>query len=69
ITRPSAGHRLAAHGYYPISGYAWSGRGRIRAVDVSTDGGRTWRPARLAGDVRDRALTRFEADWVWRGEP
>ena len=40
ITRPSVGHRLAAHGYYPIGGYAWSGRGRIRAVDVSTDGGR-----------------------------
>ncbi|OXJ26113.1 sulfite dehydrogenase [Burkholderia sp. HI2714] len=69
ITRPSAGHRLAAHGYHPIGGCAWSGRGRIRAVDVSTDGGRTWRPARLAGDVRDRALTRFEADWIWSGEP
>ncbi|WP_175691967.1 molybdopterin-dependent oxidoreductase, partial [Burkholderia anthina] len=26
ITRPSAGHRLASHGYYPIGGYAWSGR-------------------------------------------
>ena len=69
ITRPSAGHRLSAHGYYPVSGYAWSGRGRIRRVDVSTDGGKTWREARLTSTVHDRALTRFEADWTWRGEP
>ncbi|MEM5400112.1 MULTISPECIES: sulfite dehydrogenase [Paraburkholderia] len=69
ITRPSAGHRLSAHGYYPVSGYAWSGRGRIRRVDVSTDGGKTRREARLTSTVHDRALTRFEADWTWRGEP
>jgi sulfane dehydrogenase subunit SoxC len=69
ITRPSAGHRLSAHGYYPVSGYAWSGRGRIRRVDVSTDGGKTWREARLTSTVHDRALTRFEANWTWRGEP
>nr|WP_244818025.1 sulfite dehydrogenase [Caballeronia sp. Lep1P3] len=69
ITRPSAGHRLTARGYYAISGYAWSGRGRIRSVDVSTDGGKTWRPARLTSAVHDRALTRFEADWQWDGAP
>ncbi|BAN27415.1 oxidoreductase molybdopterin binding protein (plasmid) [Caballeronia insecticola] len=67
ITRPSAGHRLTTHGYYAISGYAWSGRGRIRRVDVSTDGGTTWHPARLNGAAQDRALTRFEADWHWNG--
>jgi sulfane dehydrogenase subunit SoxC len=69
ITRPSPGHKLTAHGYYAISGLAWSGRGRIRAVDVSSDGGKTWRPARLVGAVHDRALTRFEADWQWEGGP
>jgi sulfane dehydrogenase subunit SoxC len=68
ITRPSAGQRLGAPGYYPISGYAWSGRGRIRRVDVSTDGGKTWQTARLTGAVHDRALTRFEADWTWQGQ-
>jgi sulfane dehydrogenase subunit SoxC len=69
ITRPSPGHRLTTHGFYPISGLAWSGRGTIRQVDVSTDGGATWRTARLETPVRDRALTRFEADWNWTGEP
>jgi sulfane dehydrogenase subunit SoxC len=69
ITRPSAGRRLTAHGYYPVTGLAWSGRGAIRQVEVSTDGGASWRVARLDGPVRDRALTRFHADWRWDGAP
>ncbi|MFM0001236.1 sulfite dehydrogenase [Paraburkholderia dipogonis] len=67
ITRPSPGHRLSTHGYYPITGLAWSGRGTVRKVEVSTDGGTTWRAARLVGAIHDRALTRFEADWRWDG--
>ncbi len=35
-----------------LTGRSWSGRGRIRAVEVSADGGATWRPAHL--DPRDR---------------
>lgn len=69
ITRPSPGHRLAGPGYYPISGLAWSGRGRIREVEVSSDGGQSWRVARLTSAVLDRALTHFEADWRWDGGP
>jgi sulfane dehydrogenase subunit SoxC len=69
ITRPSPGHQLTMHGYYPIVGLAWSGRGAIRQVDVSTDGGRTWQPAQLDGPAKDRALTSFHAGWVWNGEP
>jgi sulfane dehydrogenase subunit SoxC len=69
ITRPSPGHRLTTHGFYPISGLAWSGRGTIRQVEVSTDGGASWRTARLETPARDRALTRFQADWNWAGEP
>jgi sulfane dehydrogenase subunit SoxC len=38
-------------------------------VEVSTDGGASWRMARLETPVRDRALTRFQADWNWAGEP
>ncbi len=44
ITAPSGGQQLTGKGYYEITGLAWSGRGRIRRVDVSTDGGRNWRP-------------------------
>jgi sulfane dehydrogenase subunit SoxC len=48
---------------------AWSGRGSIKRVDVSTDGGRNWRTARLEGPVLPKALTRFNIDWVWDGKP
>jgi len=69
ITRPSPGHKLTTHGYYPIVGLAWSGRGAIRQVEVSVDGGRSWQAARLDGTPGDRAITRFHAGWVWNGEP
>ena len=69
ITRPSPGHRLSTQGYYPISGLAWSGRGAIRKVEVSTDAGATWQLARLDGTPGDRALTRFQLDWLWQGAP
>jgi len=70
ITSPSGGMTLLDRGgYYPLTGLAWSGRGRVAAVDVSVDGGRTWRPARLQEPVLPKALTRFHADWVWDGQP
>ncbi|KAG2487321.1 hypothetical protein HYH03_014038 [Edaphochlamys debaryana] len=49
ITEPAPGTPLsAADGEITIRGYAWSGGGRgIVRVDVSTDGGRSWAPARL----------------------
>jgi sulfane dehydrogenase subunit SoxC len=69
ITTPSGGQTLLDHGYYNLTGLAWSGRGRIARVDVSTDGGRNWRPARLESPVLPKALTRFNADFVWDGSP
>ncbi|QDF96275.1 sulfite dehydrogenase [Azoarcus sp. DD4] len=69
ITTPSGGQMLLDRGYYNISGLAWSGRGRIRRVDVSTDGGINWREARLETPVLSKALTRFNIDWVWDGKP
>jgi sulfane dehydrogenase subunit SoxC len=67
ITTPSGGQPLLNKGYYQISGLAWSGRGKIRSVDVSTDGGRNWGPARLQEPVLTKALTRFRFDWNWDG--
>jgi sulfane dehydrogenase subunit SoxC len=69
ITTPSGGQVLLDRGYYNVSGIAWSGRGRIRRVDVSMDGGRNWREARLEGTPLAKALTRFNIDWVWDGSP
>ena len=69
ITTPSGGQQLLERGFYSISGLAWSGRGKVSQVDVSVDGGRNWRPARLQGPVMDKCLTRFDCDWAWDGQP
>ena len=69
ITSPSGGQVLLDKGYHEITGLAWSGRGRIKRVDVSTDGGRNWRTARLQEPVHTKALTRFRIDWNWDGGP
>lgn len=69
ITSPSGGQVLLDKGYYNVTGLAWSGRGRITRVDVSVDGGRNWRTARLENPVLPKALTRFNIDWVWDGRP
>jgi sulfane dehydrogenase subunit SoxC len=69
VTTPSGGQVLLDKGYYNISGMAWSGRGKVKRVDVSVDGGRNWRTARLEGPVMSKCLTRFNLDWVWDGKP
>ncbi len=69
VTTPSGGQVLLDKGFYNITGLAWSGRGKVTRVDVSVDGGRNWRTARLEGPVQRKALTRFNIDWVWDGKP
>ena len=68
VTTPSGGQVLLDKGFYNVSGLAWSGRGKIAKVDVSVDGGRHWRPARLEGPVMAKCLTRFSIDWAWDGK-
>lgn len=68
ITSPSGGMTVR-RGEIEIAGFAWSGNGTIRAVDVTTDGGRTWREAALEAPVLDKCLTRFRMRWQWDGSP
>jgi sulfane dehydrogenase subunit SoxC len=69
ITTPSGGQTLLDKGFYNISGLAWSGRGKVKRVDVSVDGGRNWRTARRETPILTKAFTRFNIDWVWNGAP
>ena len=69
ITTPSGGQQLLDKGFYNVSGVAWSGRGKIKQVDVSFDGGINWQTARIEGPVQNKALTRFNINWVWDGKP
>ena len=68
ITSPSGGQRLDGPGFKEITGLAWSGRGKITQVDVSTDGGQTWSMATLQEPVRPIAWTRFRLPWQWDGQ-
>jgi len=68
ILRPSPTHPLSGRGYYEIKGIAWSGGGKVRRVEVTTDGGRTWRDAQVQEPVFSKALTRFVFPWQWNGE-
>lgn len=67
ITRPSGQQHLRP-GFYEIQGLAWSGRGRITAVEVSVDAGRTWQSARLQEPILPKCHTRFRLPWTWTGQ-
>jgi sulfane dehydrogenase subunit SoxC len=51
-----------------VSGLAWSGRGRINRVDVSTDGGKSWSNAELVTPLTPKAPVRFQFLWNWTGD-
>ena len=55
-------------GWVEIRGIAWSGRGKISKVEVSTDAGRSWHPAQLQEPILDKAHTVFRLLWRWDGE-
>ena len=69
ITEPSPGYRMQGPGLYQITGLAWSGRGRIRRVEVSADGGKSWAEAALDEPVLSQCFTRFRLPWRWEGSP
>ena len=68
ITFPSGGQTLPARGLYELTGVAWSGHGRIERVDITLDGGRTWRQATLQEPRLPLALTRFRMEWRFDGQ-
>lgn len=67
ITSPAV-PEVIQRGWRPITGIAWSGRGRIARVEVSTDNGATWRDAELQGPLLPKAHARFVSMWEWKGE-
>ncbi len=69
ITSPSPGRAPLAQGFQEIRGLAWSGRGRVTRVEVSTDGGAHWQDATLHGPVLPVCHTRFSLPWRFDGRP
>lgn len=68
ITSPSGGERIRERGFLEIRGLAWSGRGRVTAVEVSVDGGKHWAAAELQDPVLPMCHTRFRYPWRWEGQ-
>ncbi len=69
ITFPSGDMKLPGAAFYSITGLAWSGRGRVQSVDVSTDAGKTWHPAHLESLPDPICTVRFSFPWTWDGTP
>ena len=67
ITSPSPGQQLDGPGWYEIRGLAWTGKGTVAQVEVSTDN-KNWHRATLQEPVLDKALTRFRIPWKWDGK-
>ena len=54
-------------GWIEIRGIAWSGRGKINKVEITTDNGKTWHLAKLQEPVLTKAHTAFRYLWQWNG--
>lgn len=53
----------AKPGHVRIQGTAWSNAAPVSKVDVSTDGGKTWRAAKLGGEATKYGWRLFQLDW------
>ncbi|WP_193187551.1 sulfite dehydrogenase [Nisaea sediminum] len=70
ITNPSPQAPIThGKGQTIITGVAWSGRGTIKEVHVTTDGGRNWRQARIDGPSWNKSMHRFYYEFDWDGSP
>jgi hypothetical protein len=62
FARPLDGAILAGRKFV-VRGAAWAGERAVRKVEVSTDGGRTFQAARLAGSAAAYAWTQWTHEW------
>ncbi len=69
ITFPSGEMMLPRPGEYMVQGFAWTGRGRVHAVDISLDKGKSWLPARIDNVPEPMCTVRFSFPWQWDGKP
>lgn len=67
ITYPSYPAKVEP-GWIEIRGIAWTGRGKVREVQISTDAGKNWNIAKLQGPVLDKAHTYFRYLCQWHGQ-
>jgi hypothetical protein len=59
ITSPCDGFVAEAGASVEVRGFAWSGHTPVASIDLSTDGGASWRPADLEPAAEKFAWRRF----------
>src|SRR5436190_8074251 len=63
IVKPVSGETVPANSTVRIHGAAWSSGSEIVRVEVSTDGGSTWKKATLLGAPKPNAWRFWEFEW------
>jgi DMSO/TMAO reductase YedYZ molybdopterin-dependent catalytic subunit len=63
IAKPSQGETVPANSSVRIYGAAWASGDEIIQVEVSTDGGSTWKEATLLGESKPNAWRFWEFNW------
>jgi DMSO/TMAO reductase YedYZ molybdopterin-dependent catalytic subunit len=62
IAWPASNMKLPA-ARHTIRGFAWTGVGVVRSVELSTDGGRAWTPAKLESKPMPFSWVRWNCAW------
>src|SRR6185369_16927439 len=63
FSRPVDGATLFGR-RFTLRGAAWAGENRVRRVEVSMDGGRSWQPARLESESKPYAWVCWSHEWT-----
>jgi DMSO/TMAO reductase YedYZ molybdopterin-dependent catalytic subunit len=63
IAKPVRGEIVPADSKVRVHGAAWTCNGEISKVELSTDGGSTWKEAKLLGESKPNAWRLWEYDW------
>jgi len=69
IARPAQGDIIPANSSARVHGAAWTSDGEITKVELSTDGGATWREANLLGKSEPNSWRLWEFNWQTPAAP
>jgi len=69
IARPAEGETVPANTSVRVHGAAWACDAEIAKVELSTDGGATWKDTKLLGESNINAWRLWEFNWQTPSEP
>jgi DMSO/TMAO reductase YedYZ molybdopterin-dependent catalytic subunit len=69
IVKPFQGETVPANSSVRVYGAAWASGGEVARVEVSADGGSTWKGAKLLGEPKSNAWRLWEFNWKTPSAP